>query len=111
MSPSELGLMIRIESMIAPRNSPRARSLSSSLSCHSSDVTHHFLSTDGQPFRQHGRQAGVDDFFLRCCQIVFQPPLFDDVALDVVNTIRGVPIPVARLADAPNVDEIFFAGL
>ena len=57
------------------------------------------------------RQAGVDNFFLGGCEIVFHPALFNHIAFDVINAIRGVPIAVARLADAAYVDEVFLAGI
>src|SRR4051794_17506580 len=84
MSPSELGLMIKIELM---------------------------LSAKFQALRQQARQTGLDDFILRGVEVVFDPALFDAISLDVIDGISSPPIAVARLADAAGVDEIFFVRL
>src|SRR5205814_3157772 len=39
------------------------------------------------------------------------PPLFDHMVFDVINAIGGAPIAVTRLADAANVNEVFFRFL
>ena len=57
------------------------------------------------------RQACLDNFLLRRGQVVFYPPLFDDVFLDVIDAISGTPISIARLADAADVNEISFRFL
>src|SRR5713101_6366413 len=69
------------------------------------------LSSDREPFGEHVRQAGLDDFLLRGRDVVFYTPLLDAVVLDVINAIGRAPISVARLADAADVNEIFFARL
>src|SRR6266850_2655007 len=56
-------------------------------------------------------QPGVDDFFLRACEIVFHPPLFDHRALDMINAIRRAPIGIAWLTDAAGINKIFFARI
>ncbi len=69
------------------------------------------LSANRQAFREQWRQAGLDDFLLRGGELVLNPPLLDDVVLHVVNAVSGAPIGVARLANAPDVNEILFARL
>jgi hypothetical protein len=57
------------------------------------------------------RQPCLDDLFLRRGEIVFYAALFDHVFFDVVNAVGGAPITIARLADAANVNEVFFRFL
>ena len=69
------------------------------------------LSAKFQTFRQEARQPGFDDLVLRRRDVVFHPPLFDHVFIDVVNAVGRAPIAVPRLPHAAGVDEIFFGRL
>jgi hypothetical protein len=48
---------------------------------------------------------------LRSREVVLYTPLFDYIFLDVINAISGAPIAITRLADAANVNEVFFRFL
>src|SRR2546430_2254614 len=65
ISPSELGLMMRMDLMSAAKF---------------------------QALRQQARQTGLDDLFLRGGEIVFHAALFDDVFVGVENTIGRAPV-------------------
>src|SRR5437868_15256208 len=82
-SPSELGLMIKMEFKFSTTKSS---------------------APDRQSFRQHARKTGVDDLFLRGFEIVFQAALLHDRAVDVINAIRGAPFTITRLTDASDVN-------
>src|SRR5581483_46677 len=69
------------------------------------------LSSERETFREKRRQSGVNNFLLRNLQVVFHPALFDVLVVEIVNAIRRAPVAVARLADAADVDEIFFCEL
>src|SRR6478672_7117141 len=84
MSPSELGLMTRMDLMSAAKF---------------------------QALREQARQTGLDDLILSCRDVVLHPTLLDAVFVDVINAVSRAPIPVSRLADAPGVDKIFFRRL
>jgi hypothetical protein len=64
-----------------------------------------------KPLGKQSRQTCLRDFLLRCGEIVFYSQQFDEVVLDVVNTICGAPVSVTGLTHAASVDEIFFARL
>src|SRR4029453_11201644 len=64
-----------------------------------------------KPPGKQSRQTSLRVFLLRGGEIVFYSQQFDEVVLDVVNTISGAPVSVTGLADAAGVDEIFFARL
>src|SRR5216117_1903505 len=64
-----------------------------------------------EPLGKKSRQTSLRDFLLRGGEIVFYSQQFDEVVLDVVNTISGAPVSVTRLTHAAGVDEIFFARL
>src|SRR2546423_8848778 len=83
MSPSELGLMTRMDLM---------------------------LSAKFQALCQHARQTGLDDLFLRRRKVVLPPALFDNVFVDLINAVGRAPIAIARLADTAGIDEIFLRG-
>ena len=59
-----------------------------------------------EAFRQHTRQAGLDDFPLRGFEIVLYASLFDHVLFKVVDAVGRSPIAIARLADAADVYEV-----
>src|SRR5205807_2320950 len=69
------------------------------------------LATDCQPFGEQARQASIDDFFLGGGQIIFDSPLLNHRAVDMINAIGGAPVSIAGLAHAARVNEIFFAGI
>lgn len=48
---------------------------------------------------------------MRRSDIVFHTPLFDDILLGMINAVGGTPVSIARLANAADVDEIFFPVL
>src|SRR5881392_2438992 len=64
-----------------------------------------------EPLGQQGRQTGIQDFVLRAAEIISDAPQFHDIIFNVENAVGGAPVGVARLADAPGVNEIFFAAL
>ena len=64
-----------------------------------------------KPLGKQSRQTSLRDFLLRGGEIVFYSQQFDEVVLDVVNTISGAPVSITRLPHTAGVDEIFFAGL
>src|SRR5882724_11692199 len=64
-----------------------------------------------KPLGKQSWQTGFSDFLLRGGEIVFYSQQFDEVVLDVVNTISGAPVSVTGLTHAASVDEIFFARL
>jgi hypothetical protein len=64
-----------------------------------------------KPLGKQSRQTSLRDFLLRGGEIVFYSQQFDEVVLDVVNTISGAPVSVTGLTHAAGVDEIFFAWL
>src|SRR5437667_8677446 len=64
-----------------------------------------------KPLGKKPRQTSLRDFLLCGGEIVFHSQQFDEVVLDVVNTISGAPVSVTRLTHAASVDEIFFARL
>ncbi len=70
-----------------------------------------FSASHCQALGKEPRQTSLRDFLLRGGEIVFYSQEFDEVVLDVVNTISSSPVSVTRLAHAAGVDEIFFAGL
>src|SRR5579859_1947469 len=69
------------------------------------------LSTEGQAFGQTRGQARVENFFLGGRDVVIQPAQLDGAFVHVVDDVGGFGIVVARLADAPDVDEILAARL
>src|SRR5437667_268686 len=64
-----------------------------------------------KPLGKKPRQTSLRHFLLRGGEIVFYSQQFDEVVLDVVNTISGAPVSVTRLSHAAGVDEVFFARL
>src|SRR6266481_5080288 len=70
-----------------------------------------FSASHSKPLRKKPRQTGFSDFLLRGGEIVFYSQQFDEVVLDVVNTISGAPVSVTGLTHAAGVDEILFARL
>ena len=101
-SPSELGLMIRID-LISDFKERR---------CHRHDAVKPWnskraLSAEFEAIGQQTGQTGLNDLLLRGREVVFYAPLFDHMVFDVINAIGGAPIAVARLADAADVNEIF----
>jgi len=93
-SPSELGLMIKMDSGF--KTTERRLSI---------------LSSDGETFCEQAGQAHFDDFLLRGGEVVLYSPLFDDVVFDVVNAVGGSPFGVTRLPDTAGVNEVFFTHL
>ena len=69
------------------------------------------LSASRKSFREWRWEAGLDDFLLRGGELIFYPPLLDDVVFNVINAVGGAPIGVARLTDAAGINEILFARL
>src|SRR5205814_476382 len=64
-----------------------------------------------KPLGKEPWQTGFTDFLLRGGEIVLCSQQFDEIVLDVINTISSAPVCVARLANAGRVDEIFLAML
>src|SRR5436189_1227809 len=64
-----------------------------------------------KPLGKEPWQTGFTDFLLRGGEIVLCSQQFDEIVLDVVNTISSAPVSVARLANTARVDEIFLARL
>ena len=56
-------------------------------------------------------EAGVDDFVLGGVDVVLDAAEFDEVLGGGVKAVGGVPVAIARLAYAADVDEVFFVGL
>src|SRR6185295_15387304 len=76
----------------------------------SNPAARHRSSSKGEPLRQDGGQAGVADFLLRGAQVVFEAADVYGLVGQIVNRIGCTPVPVARLADTSDVDEIFHAA-
>src|SRR2546423_363385 len=121
MSPSELGLMIKIEFTLSTTNGPafaalwrgrheltqRKRRRTRADYFRVSDLSFSGLSSNCEPLGQQTRQTGFDNSFLGGSQIVFDAPLLNHRAVEMINAIGGVPVSIARLADAASVNEIF----
>ena len=69
------------------------------------------LASQLQPFGQQARQTCLDNFSLSGRQVVFYATLFDHIFVDVINAIGGAPIAIPGLADAANVNKVFFRFL
>ena len=69
------------------------------------------LSSKCQSFRELSRQTCFNDLLLCGREVVFHPPLFDHIVFGIEYAIAGAPVPITRLPDTANVDEIFLTGL
>src|SRR5438309_6960137 len=69
------------------------------------------LTSQLQAIGEQARQTCLDDFLLRSRQVIFYAPLFDHIPFNVVNAISRAPIAIPRLADAADIDKIFFGFL
>ena len=69
------------------------------------------LGTDGEPERQSFGQSGVDDLVLLRGDIVGNPVAGDGSRIGVHDREAGTRVPVARLADAADIEQVFVAGL
>src|SRR5678815_4994018 len=65
----------------------------------------HLLS-QRQPIREPLRQTRGDNLILRRVNVVFDAAQFHELSFGMEKTIRGVPVSVARLADAADIDEV-----
>src|SRR5437870_411195 len=136
MSPSEPGLMIRIDfgfKVGVQDTSPAAIPFASSSEkpihlwqtrrsngrrsdCSRRCPTKHsfpapILSSNCQPLGQEPRQTGFSNLPLHGRQIIFYAKLLDQVILRIVNAVRCAPVSIPRLAHTAHVDEILFGWL
>ena len=58
------------------------------------------LFAEREPIGEPLREAGVDDLILRGPDVVFDPAQFDELLVGREKAVGGVPVAVARLADA-----------
>ena len=56
---------------------------------------------------ERSRQTGGADFLLGGGDVVFEPVQLDDILAEVERDIGGGDLPVARLADGADIQEIF----
>src|SRR5476649_2558064 len=106
MSPSELGLMIRID---FTNQRSKDRSQKSEVRSQRSEVRRQRSASDSEALGQKSRQIRGDDFLLGGFEVVFYATLLNDIFLRVVNAVSRAPIAIARLTNTADVNEVFLA--